>query len=218
MSLVALLGYNIVEAAYAIKYPRAPLAPIASPAKPRTQASSLATPTRAFKVLSPHVREAALVPMKGDPDPLADYPTGTKAFRIFAIGLHIPRPLVRALCPVAYIHAVASVALLDASIILDNYAVIVDLRVSCDSQSRYFCIPGKAYLCGCWTYVILYLVGQHALMRIQVLWMGPTFHELCRTIQQTIKFGAVSGVLIQWLASMSSNCKVKNLTSRCDDC
>ncbi len=210
MSLVALLGYNIAEAAYAIKYPRAPLAPIASPAKPRTQASSLATPTRAFKVLSPHVREAALVPMNGDSDLLADYPTGTKAFRVLAISLHVPRPFVRALCPVTYIHAVASVALLVASIILDNHAVIVDLRLSCDSQSCHLCIPGKAYLCRCWAYVIMYFVGPHVLMRIQVPWMGRTFHELCRTTQQTIKSGVVSGVLLQWLAGCQVIVQYKN--------
>ena len=131
--------------------------------------------------------------MNSDSDLLADYTTGTKAFRVFAIGLHFPRSLVRALCPVAYIHAVAGVALLDASVILDNYAVIVDLRVSCNSQSCHLRIPGKAYLCRCWAYVIPYFIGQHGLMHIQVLWMGPTFHELCRTIQQTIKFGTVSG-------------------------
>ncbi|KJA18176.1 hypothetical protein HYPSUDRAFT_145387 [Hypholoma sublateritium FD-334 SS-4] len=67
VSLVALLGYNIVEAAFAIKYPRAPLAPIASPAKPRTQASSLATPKRAFKILSPHTTPQAQKPFAFSP-------------------------------------------------------------------------------------------------------------------------------------------------------
>ncbi|KAF8185204.1 hypothetical protein BJ912DRAFT_973898 [Pholiota molesta] len=54
LSLTALFSYNILESAYAIKYPRAPLPSITSPAKAKTQVSSLATPKRPFKVLSPN--------------------------------------------------------------------------------------------------------------------------------------------------------------------
>ncbi|KAF8959388.1 hypothetical protein BDZ97DRAFT_1837791 [Flammula alnicola] len=54
ISIVLLVGCNILEAAYAIKYPRAPLPPVTSPAKPKIPTASLATPKRAFKVLSPH--------------------------------------------------------------------------------------------------------------------------------------------------------------------
>ena len=54
-ALLALCFYNILEAGYALKYPRAPLPPITSPAKAKSQSSSLTTPKRPFKVLSPNV-------------------------------------------------------------------------------------------------------------------------------------------------------------------
>jgi hypothetical protein len=54
MAVVTLLCYNILEAAYAIKYPRTPLAPLTSPARVHTPHASLTTPKRPFKVLSPN--------------------------------------------------------------------------------------------------------------------------------------------------------------------
>jgi hypothetical protein len=53
-ALATLLFYNILEASYAIKYPRAPPPPFKSPSKPKADMSS--TPQRSFKVLSPNVR------------------------------------------------------------------------------------------------------------------------------------------------------------------
>ena len=49
-----MLAYNILEAAYAIKYPRAPLPPLVSPAKPKAAVAS--TPHQPFKILSPKAR------------------------------------------------------------------------------------------------------------------------------------------------------------------
>jgi len=53
-ALVTLLFYNILEASYAIKYPRAPPPPFKSPSKPKANLCS--TPQRSFKILSPNVR------------------------------------------------------------------------------------------------------------------------------------------------------------------
>ncbi|KDR74218.1 hypothetical protein GALMADRAFT_70717 [Galerina marginata CBS 339.88] len=53
--LIALFAYNILEAIYAIKYPRAPLPHITSPAKAKTNVPpTTSTPKRAFKILSPN--------------------------------------------------------------------------------------------------------------------------------------------------------------------
>ncbi|PPQ73300.1 hypothetical protein CVT26_015329 [Gymnopilus dilepis] len=54
-AIVTLLGYNILEAVYAIKYPRAPLPPVTSPAKkaPPTVVASTKTPKKAF-AMSPN--------------------------------------------------------------------------------------------------------------------------------------------------------------------
>ncbi|KAF9546305.1 hypothetical protein CPC08DRAFT_700018 [Agrocybe pediades] len=59
MGLVSLWMYNIVEALYAIKYPRTPLPAVTSPAAKKTlksaiPASTSTTPKRAFKILSPN--------------------------------------------------------------------------------------------------------------------------------------------------------------------
>jgi hypothetical protein len=54
MFIITIFAYNILEATYAIKYPRAPL-PQPTP-KSKSGAVTSPTPKRAFKVLSPNVR------------------------------------------------------------------------------------------------------------------------------------------------------------------
>jgi hypothetical protein len=61
LAVVTLFGYNILEAVYAIKYPRKPLPPLTSPTKIHIPKSSKATPKRPFKVLSPNVRDLPLI-------------------------------------------------------------------------------------------------------------------------------------------------------------
>ena len=58
MAIVTIFTYNILEASYAVKYPRAPL-PQTTPSaatKSKTGPVTSPTPKRAFKVLSPNVR------------------------------------------------------------------------------------------------------------------------------------------------------------------
>ncbi|TFK62790.1 hypothetical protein BDN72DRAFT_889940 [Pluteus cervinus] len=47
------LTYNVFESVYALKYPRAPLPPVNTPAKSKSLAVSTPTPKRAFTTLSP---------------------------------------------------------------------------------------------------------------------------------------------------------------------
>ncbi|KAF9040789.1 hypothetical protein BJ165DRAFT_1530655 [Panaeolus papilionaceus] len=55
MGLITIFSYNILEGIYAIKYPRAALPAIASPAQGRSPAQTATkTPSRPFKVLSPN--------------------------------------------------------------------------------------------------------------------------------------------------------------------
>jgi len=61
LAVVTLFGYNVLEAVYAIKYPRKPLPPLTSPTRIHTPKSSKATPKRPFKVLSPNVRDLLLI-------------------------------------------------------------------------------------------------------------------------------------------------------------
>ena len=61
LAVVTLFGYNVLEAVYAIKYPRKPLPPLTSPTRIHTPKSSKATPKRPFKVLSPNVRDLPLI-------------------------------------------------------------------------------------------------------------------------------------------------------------
>ena len=61
LAVVTLFGYNVLEAVYAIKYPRKPLPPLTSPTRVHTPKSSKATPKRPFKVLSPNVRDLLLI-------------------------------------------------------------------------------------------------------------------------------------------------------------
>lgn len=68
-----------------------------------------------------------LVQMNGESDLSADHAAGAETLCIFAVGLHGPWLVVRALRSVPYIHAVAGATLLDASIVIDNYPVVVDL-------------------------------------------------------------------------------------------
>lgn len=49
------LTYNVFESVYALKYPRAPLPPVHTPAKSKNLAVSTPTPKRAFTTLSPFV-------------------------------------------------------------------------------------------------------------------------------------------------------------------
>jgi hypothetical protein len=63
-TLVTMLTYNILEASYAIKYPRAPLPPFVSPAKPTPSVPS--TPHQPFKLLSPKVRDYSEFPFGSD--------------------------------------------------------------------------------------------------------------------------------------------------------
>ena len=56
LGVATLFSYNVLEAVYAIKYPRKPLPPLTSPTRVHTPRSSKATPKRPFKVLSPNVR------------------------------------------------------------------------------------------------------------------------------------------------------------------
>lgn len=61
MAIITMFAYNILEAAYAVKYPRPPLPQITSPAaKSKNSAAFSPTPKRAFKVLSPNVRLLSL--------------------------------------------------------------------------------------------------------------------------------------------------------------
>lgn len=58
MAIITIFAYNILEATYAVKYPRAPL-PHTTPSaakKSKSGAATSPTPKRAFKVLSPNVR------------------------------------------------------------------------------------------------------------------------------------------------------------------
>ncbi|PPR04915.1 hypothetical protein CVT24_007159 [Panaeolus cyanescens] len=55
MGLITVLSYNILEGVYAIKYPRAPLPAIMSPAKAKSPVKTTTkTPSRPFKILSPN--------------------------------------------------------------------------------------------------------------------------------------------------------------------
>ena len=59
MGIVTIFAYNILEASYAVKYPRAPLPQTTSPSaatKSKSGPANSPTPKRAFKVLSPNVR------------------------------------------------------------------------------------------------------------------------------------------------------------------
>ena len=58
MAIITIFAYNILEATYAIKYPRPPLPQTASPAATKSKSGPVTSPTpkRAFKVLSPNVR------------------------------------------------------------------------------------------------------------------------------------------------------------------
>ena len=58
LAIISIFAYNILEASYAVKYPRAPL-PQTTPSAATKSKGSPATssaPKRAFKVLSPNVR------------------------------------------------------------------------------------------------------------------------------------------------------------------
>ncbi|KAF8159228.1 hypothetical protein B0H34DRAFT_767419 [Crassisporium funariophilum] len=54
MGVVSVFSYNILEAAFAIKYPRAPLPQVTSPMKPHAVGTFSPTPKRPFQVLSPN--------------------------------------------------------------------------------------------------------------------------------------------------------------------
>ena len=58
MAIITIFAYNILEATYAVKYPRAPLPQTIPSAakKSKTGVVTSPTPKRAFKVLSPNVR------------------------------------------------------------------------------------------------------------------------------------------------------------------
>ncbi|KAF9475284.1 hypothetical protein BDN70DRAFT_883917 [Pholiota conissans] len=79
-ALLALCFYNVLEAGYALKYPRTPLSPITSPAKAKRQSSSLTTPKRPFKVLSPN---SSPQPQK----PFAFSPTASTSFSSASLNL-----------------------------------------------------------------------------------------------------------------------------------
>ncbi|KAF8888099.1 hypothetical protein BD779DRAFT_1785955 [Infundibulicybe gibba] len=54
VAIVSILGFNILEGVVAIRYPRAPLPPLASPARSKLIHKSPAQPQRARSVLSPN--------------------------------------------------------------------------------------------------------------------------------------------------------------------
>lgn len=58
MFIITIFAYNILEATYAIKYPRAPLPQPTPSAATKSKSGVVTSPTpkRAFKVLSPNVR------------------------------------------------------------------------------------------------------------------------------------------------------------------
>jgi hypothetical protein len=58
MVIITIFAYNILEATYAVKYPRAPLRQTTPSAATRSKSGVATSPTpkRAFKVLSPNVR------------------------------------------------------------------------------------------------------------------------------------------------------------------
>jgi hypothetical protein len=62
VSAATIFAFNIVEGAYALKYPRPPLPPYASPAKTKPIFKNDPTPKRHFKVLSPNVPFHSLSP------------------------------------------------------------------------------------------------------------------------------------------------------------
>ena len=58
MAIITVFAYNVLEATYAVKYPRAPLPQTTSSAatKSKNGVATSPIPKRAFKVLSPNVR------------------------------------------------------------------------------------------------------------------------------------------------------------------
>ena len=58
MAIITIFAYNILEATYAVKYPRASLPQTTSSAATNSKGGIATSPTpkRAFKVLSPNVR------------------------------------------------------------------------------------------------------------------------------------------------------------------
>ena len=58
MAVITIFAYNILEAVYAVKYPRAPLPKTTPSAATKSKSGAVTSPTpkRAFKVLSPNVR------------------------------------------------------------------------------------------------------------------------------------------------------------------
>ena len=80
-----MLAYNILEAAYAIKYPRAPLPPLVSPAKPK--AAVAATPHQPFKLLSPKARNYSECHIWTYTF-ITDESTGSKSIFLFAERFH----------------------------------------------------------------------------------------------------------------------------------
>ncbi|KAF9531007.1 hypothetical protein CPB83DRAFT_850012 [Crepidotus variabilis] len=64
-ALVVLLAYNVLEASYAIQYPRAPPPAVVSPLKPK--ATVAATPKKSFKILSPNTSPQVQKPFAFSP-------------------------------------------------------------------------------------------------------------------------------------------------------
>jgi len=56
VAAMSIFGFNVLEGLYAVKYPRAPLPPLASPSKAKGIYMSPPAPQRPFKSLSPKVR------------------------------------------------------------------------------------------------------------------------------------------------------------------
>jgi hypothetical protein len=57
LAVIGILALNMLQAVYAIKYPRAPLPPLASPARPKGISSPPAVTKRRFKALSANVSD-----------------------------------------------------------------------------------------------------------------------------------------------------------------
>ena len=89
MAIITIFAYNIIEATYAVKYPRAPLHQTTPSAatKSKSGLATSPTPKRAFKVLSPNVQHIFQFDLhfKSSNHQLVDQPSTAETFWIFSI-------------------------------------------------------------------------------------------------------------------------------------
>jgi hypothetical protein len=81
LAALGVLALNMLQAVYAIKYPRAPLPPLPSPARPKGISSPPAITKRRFKALSPNVNEiCSIQSLFSDPQFFRQAPSNKRPF------------------------------------------------------------------------------------------------------------------------------------------